>query len=639
MDALIDVSFFAAGLACFAAIGWPVCAAIPAEVRGRFWAAPVLGLALFGVVATLAYRGGVPLPYLPLVCLFFAAVACALPGVRRRAAPAADARAAAISAVAVVAVGLLVLSPKWIGGHQFAAFQGNHYDQATYIANASAFAKLSYGELARLSPANVLANTYNHFAGEQLGSRPAVGFVLAALRAPFFDTTFEAAYAYLALLQALTFFAAVFVLRAVFAVSPIPALLLSAALAAGTYLQLIFDINAWSQLAATPLVLVLTALVALAFGRTARAPLFFPLTAGGAGVCYVYPEIGPIAASAVAGAALGWLLIRDRRPWIEAMRVPALAGAAALVVCVPYWRGTLGSLLIQAQAIGRGSYPTEWFFYYYRFLFGRNEHAVDLVLNSAIPAQTALAAAMALPVDFALGALGLYFLSPEPGAGRAAGLLAACAAVIALIAACIGAGRALRAANPAGFAFVCGAVLALAVPASMLASGNLWPGGKGVLMAAPLLYFALISPLLVAMPRRRRILPLLLVCAHLAFAFERPVAAARPNGIHRSFPPYPSIMEKAAHDWDLPRHKSRLRACSAVALDIAHPVLDRVAQTFVVDLGLRWYSRRPLRSYFEQGTDLGRQPPIADADCVLTDGAAPPGEQRAHHRIGLRRGP
>ena len=57
--------------------------------------------------------------------------------------------------------------------------------------------------------------------------------MLAALRAPFFDTTFEAAYAFLALLQALTFFAAVFVLRAVFALSPIPALLLSAALAAG----------------------------------------------------------------------------------------------------------------------------------------------------------------------------------------------------------------------------------------------------------------------------------------------------------------------------------------------------------------------------------------------------------------------
>jgi hypothetical protein len=98
-------------------------------------------------------------------------------------------------------------------------------------------------------------------------------------------------------------------------------------------------------------------------------------------------------------------------------------------------------------------------------------------------------------------------------------------------------------------------------------------------------------------------------------------------------------MEKAAHDWDLPRHKSRLRACRAVALDLADPVLDRVAQTFAADLGLRWYSKRPLRSYFGQGRDLGRQPAIADADCVLADGVRAADEGQGTHRIDLRRRP
>jgi hypothetical protein len=636
MGEFTDVSFFVAGLALYAGLGWPICAAIPAEVKGRFWAAPVLGLSVFGVFTTLAYRSGLPLPYAPLASALCASAACALPRLRVRAFGRIDARTGGIAACAIIVLGLLTLSPKWAGGFQFAAFQGNHYDQANYISNASAYAQLSYAELAHISEANTLANTYNHFAASQLSARPAVAFILAALRTPFYDTTFEAAYAYLALLQALTFFAAVFVLRAVFAVSLLSALFLGLALATGTYLQLIFDINAWSQLAATPQVLVLVAVVALLFAGTRRGGSFVSLAASATGVCYVYPEITLIAGFAAAGVALGWRLTQASADWIRSIKPLALAGTASLLACVPYWHGTMGFVLFQAQLIGQKAYPTEWFFYYYRFLFGRNEHAIDIILNAAIPAQNALFSALSLPIDFALGALGVYFLSPEPGDGRTLGILLDCAVVIGLIVSVISATRNMRSANPAGFALLCGALLALAVPALMFASGRMWAGGKGLLMAAPLLYFVLIAPLLIPMPRRLKLLPLLLVCAQLAFALQRPIAAQSPDGIHRRFPPYPTIMEKATFDWDLPRHKSRLSACSAVALDLAHPVLDRIARTFASDLGLRWYSQRPLRSYFDQGVDLGRQRPIGEADCVLTDGANTADEERGRQRISLR---
>ncbi len=638
MGAPADVLFLAAGLALCAVLGWPLCAMLPAEVKGRFWAAPVLGLSLFGVFATLAYRSGLPLRYAPLGGILCAAAAYAVPRLRGICLPRIDARAAGIAACAIAVAGLLALSPKWIGGFQFAAFQGNHYDQANYISNASAFASLSYADLAHISGANTLANTYNHFASHQLSARPTVGYLLAALRTPFYDTTFEAAYPYLALLQIMAFFAAVFVLRAAFGVRPWPALLLGLVLATGTYLQLILDMNAWSQLAATPQVLVLVALVALLFAETRKGWLAVSLVASAAGVCYVYPEIALVSGAAAAGVALGWRLEQPWKAWLGGIKPLALAGAASLLACLPYWHGTIGYFLVQARQVGQKAYPTEWFFYYYRFLFGRNEHAVDIVLNTGIPAQSAVLSALSLPVDFALGVLGLYFLSPEPGPYRGLWLLAAFAAVAGLVASIVVAARSLRAANPAGYAFVCGVLLALAVPALAFASGRLWPGGKGLLMAAPLLYFVLISPLLVRISWRWRLLPLLLVGAHFAFAIERPIAALGPDGIHRSFPPYPTIMEKAAHDWDLPRQKSRLRACRAVALDLAHPVLDRVVQTFAADLGLRWYSQRPLRSYFEQGTDLGRQPAIADADCILTDSVRAPDEGQGMHRISLRGG-
>lgn len=639
MGALTDALFLAGGLAFWTALGWPLCVMMPAEVNGRFWAAPVLGLSLFCVIATVGYRSGLPLRYAPLVGILCAAAAYGVPRLRTSCLPRIEPRAAAVAACALAAACLLVLSPKWIGGFQFAAFQGNHYDQANYISNASAFAQLGYADFAHLSETNKLANTFNFFAAYQLGARPTVGFVLAALRTPFYDTTFEAAYPYLSLLQILTFFAAVFVLRAAFRAKPWPALALGLVLATGTYLQLIFDMNAWSQLAATPQALVLVALAALLLAGTPKRWLAVPLGVSAAGICYVYPEITLVAATASAGVALGGCLGRPWREWFGGIKAIAFAGAASLLVCVPYWHGTIGFLLHQARAVGQKAYPADWFLYYYRYLFGRNEHVVDIILNPGGLAQRASLSTLLLPVDFALGALGLHFLSPEPGPRRTLWLLMALAAVAGLVVSIVVAVRSLRAASPAGFAFVCGVLLALAVPAAAFASGRLWPGGKGMLMVAPLLYFALIAPLLVPVRPRWRVLPLLLVCAHFAFAVERPIAALRPNGIHRQFPPYPTIMEKAAHDWDLPRHKSRLRACRAVALDLAHPLLDRVVQTFTADLGLRWYSQRPLRSYYEQGSDLGRQAAIPEADCVITDDARAADDAQRLHRINLRRGP
>jgi hypothetical protein len=160
MGAPTDVVFLAAGLALCAVLGWPLCAMLPAEVKGRFWAAPVLGLSLFCVFATLAYRSGLPLRYAPLGGILCAAAAYAVPRLRRICLPRIDARAAGIAACAIAVAGLLALSPKWIGGFQFAAFQGNHYDQANYISNASAFATLSYADLADTSKTTTLANTY-----------------------------------------------------------------------------------------------------------------------------------------------------------------------------------------------------------------------------------------------------------------------------------------------------------------------------------------------------------------------------------------------------------------------------------------------------------------------------------------------
>ncbi len=638
MAILRDTAFFVAGLALFTAVGWPVCSALCSSIKGRFWAAPVFGLSLFGVLATVGYRFGLTPALVPLLTVVSAATAMVLLSRKKHLVLPARLRPRAVVLIAafLCALTLLAMSPKWLGGYQFAAFQGNHYDQANYITGAAAFAKLPYAALAELSPADTLANTYNHFASALLKARPTVAIVLAALRPAFYETTFEAAHIYLTLLQAVTFFAAMFVLRAVFATALLRALAVALTLSVGTYLQLIFDFNAWSQLAATPQALVLVALVAVVFSEPPGWRLTLPLAVSGAGLFYFYPEITVVAGLAALGAALCWSLSLPWPKWRDSARTLGLAAVASLFACALYWRGTIGFVLVQARLTREAAvFPAEWFLYYHRFLLGQNPHAPELILNAVIPAHQAALAALTLPVDFALGALGLYFLSPAPSASRLLWIGLCGAGLAVFLFSLVKAMRCMRTANPAGFAFLVGALLALVAPATLFASGRLWAGGKSMMMAAPLLFFAIAAPLLVPLAARWCLVPLMILAAHLGFGLERPIAALRPNGLHRAFPPYPTIMDKAKFDWDLPRHKATLRACSAASLDIADPVLDRVAQTFVSDLGLRWYSRRPLRSYYEQGIDFGNQVPLLDANCLLTDSEG--GETNAGTTVRLRR--
>ena len=134
----------------------------------------------------------------------------------------------------------------------------------------------------------------------------------------------------------------------------------------------------------------------------------------------------------------------------------------------------------------------------------------------------------------------------------------------------------------------------------------------------------------------------LYVAAQLGFGLARPLAAAHPDGIHFASPPYPSVQVakyKTALSWDLGSRDTELEQCRRIAVDVENPFLDRYVQLHLSELGVIWWSLRPLNSYFAIGAELGSMRPQGVPDCLVTDRpAAPPPGAGGARVIPLARG-
>ena len=651
---MTDLAFVTGTLALMSLLGYPLARLFPpGEVHGRWSAAPVLGYGLFGPVVTIFYRSGhSPQRSLHLVV---GVVLCALVVgtlgaelIRRRGSPPVPAsrranRSAMVCGIAAGVVVLLCLLPKWVGGMQFAAFQGNHWDHINYIAYSSAFRTHSYADIRALTPTTARDNDYLLFAQSQLDTRPTVGLAFVTLAILFGMTTPDASYAYMAFMQALMFFAAAFALLNLFRARAGVAAIVAAALTVGFFMQYVFDINAWSQLAAMPLViLALAVLILMTDPPPAPAPtgrrfselldharytavLALLLTA----VFYFYPEIileygGPLALIPL------WALASSRlsRPALAALTGGVVAAGLALAACLPFWSGTIGHLIRQLSLASDNS--VAWWRYFQRYLFGRDIEVTTL-MEGFRWSSAAIYTFLSLPVDFTVSAIGLYFVLPTSAISLPIRVVWKLVLLVLATALLVGAARSLWTAwrTDRGSRISClfvAAIAACLLPVLFLAMGRYWSAGKALAMAAPLLFMILASPVLTGAPRPWSVVAWLFVCGHLVFGLYRPLAAADPDGIHYRFPPYPSIQDarfKRELSWDLQRWKPLLATCRRTSIDLQNPFLERYVQVYLTELGARWSSVRPLDSYYGVGTPLGVQAQLVAPDCLVTD--------RVHH--------
>jgi hypothetical protein len=610
-------------------------------VPGRELAAPVLGLALFSVMASVLYRFDATAWQLFLAGSALAAGGLVLTLLRP---PARPGRRAAIVAAIAMAAAMLMLLPKWTGGAQFFVFQGNIWDQLSYLARSVAYRAFSYDELMAADRTMPLANNFVLFARSELTERPAVSIVHAAASwlAPTPPTL--NAYVFMAFLQLLSFFALAFVLVTLGTCGLAMAAVGAAALALGFFLQYVFDIDAWSELAGLPVMLLAgtSLLILLDPLRQRETPserwrLAAAAALALAGALYLYPECVPVY---LAPLALVALLAGIRRR-LQALPLVA-AILAAVLLTLPCWEGTMGVLFRQLHsAVTR---TNDWFAYYQRYMIPLDLSDVFTAAykSGAFPYAHLGQIALFVPIDLLSGLFGLYFLDPSPVLPLAlrvlwrlvllAGLAVLLVCALRELFACLRRGLGERRGRLALWT-----LLALATPLPLVLMGKLWAGGKAISMIGPFLFLLAAAPLLMpargaasSTPRRRwRALPAALyVAAQLGFGLARPLAAAHPDGIHFASPPYPSVQVaqyKTALSWGLMPYDAELKHCRRIAVDIASPFLERYVQLHLSELAVVWWSVRPLNSYFAIGAELGTMRPQGTPDCLVTDrpGIAP----------------
>jgi hypothetical protein len=633
---LFDVAF---ALAALSLLGAPLARLLPEPTHTfeRVAAAPVLGFGAGALLTTVLYRWGVP-PAVTLACAAVVGLAARRWSPRR--APSRGAgREVAIVFAATSLVLLLALAPKWSGGAQFTIFQGNQLDQRNYVASALSYSQISYADLARREAG--FDSGFAQFGARNLAYRPAVALMFAGLGRFWPGRLTEQPYIYMALLTALWFLAGVLVAARLLGATAGRAVLLAGGLALGFFSQYVLDINAWSEFAALPLALVglvalnatLAATIESASARR-RAALLLAVTC--AALAYLYPEALPPYLFCAALAWGTWLFARRREPGARhAVLAVAFAALGALALCALYWYGTLGFLWGQAADSALHA-PPQYYRFFQRYLWGLDAGDAPGTLYDLVSP----------PIDFVAGASGLYMLGlPAAGLGSPWKLIWKLGEGLGLAclvgAACAAGWRALLARDTRS-AFVTATLVALAVPIVPALMGRYWLAGKLLSMVAPLLFFLLVLPLLETAGERRRLgrLPAsLYVAGQIAFGLARPVYAAQPDGIHYTWPPYPSIRGaflKTDYSWDFRERLAALADCRHVRLDVGERLLETYAEMALQDHGQAWSSSRPIRAFDTEAVLApGARGHDDRPDCLLTDA---PDSARSRLRVAsLRR--
>ena len=623
-----DIAVVVVLLSACSAIGLPLCLLLPEKQFGvRFVIAPPIGFGLFAIGGTVLYLWGVR-PWISMMAMaaagfVLAAVFLLRTRPLRLAAPSKPTMAFGAATVAVI---LICLLPGWTGGPQFRVFQANVYDQMVYLGASAGFRTHDYASMTaeanRAAPDPIVAAS----AGV-LNNRGAVSIVHAAVAAISQHDVIDSSYPFMVAMQVNLLFAALFVLINVFSAGYRLSFFLASALTIGFFQQYVFDINAWSELSAQPLYLLIVAFTALAFDYrrfetggtlgTVRLGAIFGALLGA--VLYLYPEalsIYGIAAATVLLLAIGQR--ESRSTALFGLAGLGLGACAAVLLCLLFWTGTLEFMFRQlGNAAGN---PPDWWKYFSRYLFGSEENYLAVLTNPGSSYGQVAAAWFSLPVESVIAGLGLHFLLPTASWPIVLAvvwkIVLYCFLAILTKGAAGGVARIWRA-NPAGNAArMTGACIAgCIVPFVILSMGHYWAAGKGLSMAGPLLFLLVTTPLLakpdvVNIGLVGRLASFTFAFAHLALGLLRPILVTEFAGA--GLPGLPTAAaqmrsQKAALDWNYRRWATEIRKCNGVIIEVDNPFMQQLVRRVAIDLGVPWASAglswpdRSRRPYFPEG--------------------------------------
>lgn len=607
------------------AIGLPFSLLLPSEHFEVRWAlAPPLGLGLLAAGTAVLYLSGVaPWVTLPAMAIAGLVIAAAMrfPALHRRPMPSSGRWF--VTAIAVAVVAMVCLAPGWTGGARFRVFQANVYDHMLYLGSSASYRVLDYAALvvqgadnAKSDPLSVLALWFVDYRG-------AVSMIHAAVAAVSGGDGVDCTYPYLVGMQLNMLFAALFVFVNALSMRRWLAFACAAALTIGFFEQYVFDINAWSQLATQPIFLLLLAFVAFAFdnnrfgqmsGSIIRLAAIFAALMTGA--FFLYPEsltiYGPAAAVAVVMACCH-PASRKALP----VAAPGLAAGVgvSLLLCIPLWSGTVAYVVRQLTRAATDA--PDWWKYYQRYLFGSDANFLDVIASPDSSFGELANAWFSLPVESVVAGLGLYAVLPS--AGWPAGIavvwkLLLYGFLFVLLRGIARTAWTIWHAEPGGSAarLLAASLVGCLVPIAILTAGHGWAAGKGMAMAAPMLFVLVIAPMAAKRWDPGAVAAVCVVVAvHLALGVLRPLLVMQAVGAGIPGLPTAAVQvnaQKASLDWDYNRLSAEIRSCNGLVIDVANPMMHNLLRRLAAELRVPWAAPRIMswpdragRAHFPEG--------------------------------------
>ena len=260
-----------------------------------------LGYAILSIIVTLAYVWGATIAWIAYAIIPVGVIVAVL-GIKPRNILTKN---FGYGITAFFLIGILLLLPKYTGGDQFSIFQGNIYDHFNYLTSALVYSVYDYQTLHTASSDAFLADPLMVVPQSNLESRPAVMVLFSVFGYLFGGKYLELAYVYnlfflLQLLLVLTWSTRLFGMKIR------TGMLLSLIVCGGFWGQLIFDMNAWSHLAAMPLLVLFVTQSLHELSNTGEnewSP-FFIISLMVLSSLYLYPE-----ATIFLGAGIGILAL------------------------------------------------------------------------------------------------------------------------------------------------------------------------------------------------------------------------------------------------------------------------------------------------------------------------------------------
>lgn len=492
---------------------------------------------------------------------------------------------------------LMMLLPKWIGGLQFSAFQGNIGDQLWYMSAATMFSTDSYASIMQL-PLDMSRwdqQPLVYFARQSAINRPTnhIFYALTSQLAP--ESFFRLSYTHNALLFSQTTLAIAFLSANVFKTSLRAGLILGSVFTLGFWGQYIVDINAWGHMASASILVLTVGLAALIFadrrkhfkkGILGDRALFAVFTLVLIAGLYTYAEGWASLIAALALTLMSTLLSRKERSR-ETYRalgffVTSGLATAAFTAALTYEQ-VIGFLFRQAQwALQGGTIFTadgrvSWYQYFQKFLLGNDGQWTSGALGNA--------------VELFWGVVGMYFITPPsdwPQEVRVAGLTLLGAAAIAILVPAYGLVKRSIPKPDAAAIFTRCAVFQLALAAYYALDARYWAAGKQLSFASACLVLLLTVPFFLKETRR---LPRAVIGALIAgqffFAAKRLAGATEIDGVHYD-EPYPAAQDRSLKKTvrlELAQLVEPAKRCRRVNVDIPHLQLNQYVTIFLHSLG------------------------------------------------------